>query len=156
MLLIVALYFLLPKTEEEIEREQARTPSPTLAPGEPLIQENLSPTPTIPSEQLLKISGVEVNNFKKSAVKISPEGDVLIADSPNYQISYIAMDELFIISINSSPFDKIRLDAEAEFLRQLDISESTACSLNVQESTPRFANPELAGQSFGPSFCEQN
>ena len=60
---------------------------------------------------------------------------------------------MFFISVVSWPFDEHRLVAEADFLDKLGITDDEACRLNVDETTPAFANPDKAGKTYALSFC---
>jgi hypothetical protein len=118
---------------------------PTLRPTE--IFEN-------PGAERLVIGGVEVNNFYNGLSRTNPEGDTLIVDRENYQVVYFPSSESFAVTVLGSSFNAVRGAAEEEFLRILDVDSLEACRLEVVISTPFFANPEIAGESFGLSFCE--
>lgn len=103
----------------------------------------------------IEISGVSVNDFFKQLPEGASKDYVSIALVQNYyHVFYFAPDQLFTISIQRSPFDEMREIAEQEFLKSLDVSEENACKLNVQITTPLYANPGKAGQSYRLSFCE--
>jgi len=78
----------------------------------------------------------------------------LLVNQENYQIIYQKLDDTFMISINSSPFEDVRKEAEKHLLKLLQTKPEIACQLRVKIITPAFANPELAGQVFNLSFCK--
>ncbi len=77
----------------------------------------------------------------------------LLFEADDYQISYQKAYDLFLISINASPFNDIREKAEKQFLALLDDNAEAACFFRVETTTPFFANPDLSGQQFPLSFC---
>lgn len=127
--------------------------SPTqVTPKTPLV----TPLPTaFPTGNKLNFSGIETSNFYKTAPKIDKSGDVYIKNDPStYQILYVSKFDQFLISILSSPFETVRLEAEQSFINSLEITEQEACSLNVSITTPSFVNSDESGKSYKLSFCE--
>jgi hypothetical protein len=97
--------------------------------------------------------------FKNATVQPTPipEGqfdDMEVLVTSDYHILYFGKTNEFLISVTGTPFDRARNDAEQALLQTLNISEEKACTLLVTISTPLFANPQYAGQSFGLSFCD--
>jgi hypothetical protein len=109
-----------------------------------------APSATPPPAKIVVGEGIFVNNFKATSEKM-PGGDDEI-----YDIIYFDRPDSFLISILSSDFDFAREQAEKVFLEQLGIGEAEACLLNVTVNTPAFINPDLGGQNFGLSFCEDS
>lgn len=68
-------------------------------------------------------------------------------------VYYLPDSGQYTIVILASPFDQIRPLAEQAFLTQLKLTSTQACQKKVSVSTPRYANPDLAGQIFPLSFC---
>lgn len=110
----------------------------------------------------IEISGVSVADFinkqslsipNKSDKKVQPSF-YTIAKTADYNIFYIPADELFFISVTSYPFDEHRAVAQQELLKKLEITQEDACKLNVDITTPSYANPDKAGEIYGLSFCE--
>ncbi len=104
----------------------------------------------------LKISGVEVDNFYKNPETITKDGDTVFKTNDKYEFAYFYDVRKFTIFIYGSPFEETRKIAEEAFLRELNISPSEACQLNVDIKTAVFANPEEAGKKHGLSFCNNN
>jgi len=104
-------------------------------------------------KQQLKIEKARENAFSKT-VKTNGEGDALIVDKPTYQIVYLKKNDQFLISINKSPFEEIRKEAEEEFRKITQADQEILCKLNVEVTTPSFANPSLSGKIFPLSFCK--
>lgn len=107
----------------------------------------------------VEITGVKVANFldKDNSLPDSAENVpvfITISQTPDYHLFYIPADELFAISITSYPFDEHLSVAEKMFLNTLAINETDACKLNVDITTPTFANPDKAGDTYPLSFCE--
>lgn len=78
----------------------------------------------------------------------------LLVENPKYQIIYQKSNDTFIISINDSPFEEIKKEAEENFLSLIKADKNIACQLKVRIATPAFANPELAGKNFSLNFCK--
>lgn len=117
-------------------------PLPTVIPANPQILNRVD------------IQGVSVNNFIETSKTIEETGEVFAAEKDDYVIIYHKDVEDFLLNVLSSPFESIKLEAEADFLKTLGITKIEACRLNVVIKTPRFANPDQAGKDFGLSFCE--
>lgn len=79
----------------------------------------------------------------------------ILFENARYKIVYFDDSGEFDIIILDSPFEEIKKEAEQMFLSVMHLSETEACNLHVFVVTPRFANPELVGQSFPLSFCEK-
>lgn len=112
----------------------------------------IKPLPTS-APATINISNVELRNFEANPVRSNTENDSLIVDNDDYQIAYVKAYNQFLITINNKDFENTRQKAEAEFLKNLNITSDAACKLNVSISTPTFANPDLSGQIFPLSFC---
>src|SRR3989338_2321121 len=102
----------------------------------------------------IKISNIEVNNFYTKAESISSDGVVSIFNNGQYQIGYIGRGGFFQILVLDFPFDRVREEAENEFVKILGISKEEACLLPVNLTTHQYANPEYAGEIFPLSFCQ--
>ena len=144
---LIGIFIPYPKSETT---EPQKTIQPTASPFLPKDLE----TKIDQESPKIKISGVEVNNFYKEATEIKKDGFAKFIDKKDYQIMYIPVDNSFLISILSSPFDEIRTEAEKALLDKLKISQQEACYLKVNITTPSYANPEYAGKNYGLSFCE--
>jgi hypothetical protein len=88
-------------------------------------------------------------------VRTTSRGDILFADTEEFQLLYFAKEDEYLISILSNPFDEIRPVAEEAFLSALQINKATACALKVYVSSPVWINPNQSGQIFPLSFCKQ-
>jgi len=104
------------------------------------------------SEKII-IQGVEVNNFFSSSEKIDPQGDRELSQSNKYSIQYFPQFNSFLISLNASPFEKVRSEAEQDFIKKLGLDEKTACKLLVNIATSQKTDPEFAGRNYPLSFC---
>ncbi len=115
---------------------------------------SISPTP-IPkqTEKQIEISGVMVKDFTKDFQNPEDEIFITLSRTKDYHVFYIPKEKVFFISVVSWPFDEHRLVAEADFLDKLGITNDEACKLNVDETTPAFANPDKAGKTYALSFC---
>ena len=132
-------------------------PTPTLIIAPSYFDRMIPPNVTInPENSKIIISSVEMNNFIKTARVINKEGDMQVSSTiaSGYSIIYLSQFSEFLISINKSPFDQYRLQAENKFLVSLGINQQQACKLNVIITTPRFVNPGQAGQNYSLSFCQ--
>ena len=108
----------------------------------------------VEEKKRIEISGVKVVDFIDKTNEDNSSSYYTIDKTPDYHIFYISSDELFFISITSYPFDKHRLAAEQKLIEALAISKDDACKLNVDITTPAYANPDKAGEVFNLSFCE--
>lgn len=146
-IVIIITNLLFPKRVQEVKKEQPQTTTPY-----PTVEFSL---PNIPEEEKIEISGVEMKNFYKKAISVGQQiGDTLIVSNVEYNITYYPLDEAFLIVILRWPFDEIREKAEQDFLESLTISKEQACKLAVYITTPRYANPEYAGNNWRLSWCE--
>lgn len=109
----------------------------------------------VPSDQApqvkIEVSGVKVNDFIKNSRE---ESYITIDKTKDYHLFYIPDQELFYISITSYPFDEHVVSAEDKLLVSLGITKEEACKLNVDITTPTYANPEKAGVVYDLSWCE--
>ena len=108
-----------------------------------------------PDDSKFTIPGTDiaVYNFYLKSETINPEGDTYVIDKTEYSITYLPKQGKFMISILTSPFEQIRLQAEQDLLKELQISQAQACKLDISISTPLFANPDFSGQQYRLSFC---
>jgi len=104
-------------------------------------------------KEKIEISGVKVNDFTQKAQ--SDNYSITILKEKNYHIFYFKKENKFLISIVGYPFDMWREEGEKAFVDVLGISKRNACKLNVEISTPYFANPDKAGQQYPLSFCKK-
>ena len=126
-----------------------------------LISTNKNQGSAVEEKERIEISGVKVLDFisKETSSLINQIDQVksssyyTLAQTPDYHIFYFPPDELFFISITSYPFDEHRPVAELKLLEILAISRDEACKLNVDITTPAYANPDNAGEVFKLSFC---
>jgi len=107
-------------------------------------------TPTAPS---LSTDQQKIQDALSRGVATNSQSDILLKDSPDYQIFYIINSDVFLISILNSNFFGIRVTAENDLWNLLGVSYTTLCELNVQITTPRYVNASLAGQVYPVSTC---
>lgn len=129
-----------------IYKQVAKVGKPTSTTSQPVF--------ITPVGEKINISGVTINDFRKSNVAANNKADTLIVDNEKYQIVYLSQFNKFLITVLGSPFEEIRNEAEKEFLNVLGVSESDACKLTVEVNTTEFANPEFSGTAFSLSFCK--
>jgi hypothetical protein len=79
--------------------------------------------------------------------------DVASTDTPPYVIRYDVKAKSFSIGLFAEPIKEVRLDAEAQMLRQLGISKEQMCQLNYIVSVPGFVNESYSSRNLGFSFC---
>ena len=113
--------------------------------------DSLAPSKKPEQVERVEISGVFVKDFFEDNAHQKPH--ITLSRTKDYHIFYIPDQEVFFISIVSYPFDDHRIFAEEDFLDKLGITEKEACKLNVNITTPSFANPDKAGTTYGLSFC---
>ena len=150
VLIVILVNIFLPDNDTESE--------PTLisqeAPDSYFSTENYPEVET-PKTETVKAGGSIVKNFYIDENKVSPKGDVIIAETSSYTIFYFKNDDSFLLSITASPFEENRLLVEKDFLQQLEIDEDKACKLNTATTTPAFVNPDEAGKNWPLTFCEE-
>lgn len=135
--IILGIFILNPNKEN---------PPTTIIPQTPL------PSSQTPQTPKISVKNIQMNNFYLSQLS-NRYGDVSIIDNTDYHITFIPQFHQFIINITNQPFKQYQTVAEQALLAKLEISPQEACMLNIEITTPRFANPDLAGQTFKPSFC---
>lgn len=146
-LIFVSLFLLLSSMftgKTPVQKPPFPTPTPVAIPRRP----------TAPPKEKINISGVLVNNFLQNPKRVDKSGDIFILETQEYRLIYFSKYNSFLISIFSSPFPKVKKQAEEDFLRALGISEIESCRLNVSVTTPYFANPDYSGKDWSLSFCE--
>lgn len=79
---------------------------------------------------------------------------IYVDDNAPYSITANKDGDYFKILVTKSPFQQYRLQAEQKFLEQMNLTVEQACKLDVEITTPRFANPQEAGQIYKLSFCQ--
>lgn len=79
---------------------------------------------------------------------------IYVVDDAPYSITANKDSSYYKILITKAPFQKYRLEAEQKFLEQMNLTTQQACKLDVEITTPRFANPQEAGQIYKLSFCQ--
>ncbi len=106
-----------------------------------------------PGNPVLSRDEQKIQDALSRGVAINPQNDVLLKNSRDYQIFYIVNSKTFLVSILSSNFSGTKATAESDLFSLLGVSTSTFCALTIEITTPRYANPSLAGQVFKPSLC---
>lgn len=97
---------------------------------------------------------IEVNNFYKNAIEITPQNDAVATSTNDYRIFYDNRGKLFIITLLTTPLANAKDKAEQAFLKILNISPEKTCSLNVTVGTVMWVDPSYAGKELGLSFCQ--
>lgn len=113
-------------------------------------QSNITPT-----QDTITINGTVVNNFYKNALRTNSNNDALLVDNQKYQVTYIAPDKKFLITILEDPFEKNSQDAQKELLNVLNIPESEACWLDISISAYKTLEETKLG-FIEPSFCTKH
>lgn len=122
------------------------TPQEGVLPGE-------EPTGSLIEIRAVGGQSITVNNFYKQSVEIDSYGDVLLKDTPDYQLVYFSKDNAFLITIVGLQIGSARNAAETGFLNTLGITRGRACLLNVSLKVPFNVNPNASGEDYGLSFC---
>ncbi len=148
-LVLLVIFALLSLLKPRVEEETETSPSPTNVPVSYPLPSGILPG----SDGKIIIGGKEVNNFFKFAKKINNAGDLELSSNQNNSIQYFPQFNIFILSVNKSPFNEGRVEVENEFLQKLGIDKKTACELPVTLGTPASINPENAGRKYRLSFC---
>ena len=98
---------------------------------------------------------VRVKNFYRSAVRVVENIEVVIAEAPDYRISYIRPFTLFTVNVWGERAGQARLEAERALLKALNIPEASACRLSVEVwLSPESGTPDV-GKPMPLSFCEK-
>lgn len=102
----------------------------------------INPSPsTIPATSLAPVS-------------TAPQQEFATDSQHSYQIVYDPNYNFYIISILNTPFDTIRLQAEQDLIKKLNISQDQACAkIKVHIGSPYFANPDQTQSYDTFSFC---
>jgi len=108
-----------------------------------------------PSEQ----GSVEINNFTKQAVELTPERIALLLEG-SQGIVYSPNDWTFYITINPTTIEEmqiLRTEVENKLLSILGVTQQDACKLRVVIRTlPAPYVTEVDSQTFGLSYCNGN
>jgi hypothetical protein len=119
----------------------------------------LAPIYHIPSSTTITIGTVNgaitVKNFYASALGAEDEFVVLVRNSA-YEITYDTSVSSFYIGIHKGPLADVRVQAETDFMNQLQVSQLDACKLDIIEGVDASVDPSLAGQKLFLSFCSTN
>lgn len=97
---------------------------------------------------------IRMKNFIDQPVRIVEGSGVYLAETDQYGIFYDSNKKQFQISILDQPIEDIRVLAEQQFIKILDITNIDACKLDVSLTghvsvDDRFGN----NPNFGLSFC---
>ena len=98
---------------------------------------------------------VRVKNFYRSAVRVVEDIEVVIAETPDYRISYIRPFTLFIVNVWGERPGQTRFAAERALLTALNVSEQSACRLSVEVWLSPVPGLADGGKSLPLSFCEE-
>ena len=107
---------------------------------------------------------VVVNLFIPTGSRIGPaaspevinkQGDTILFENDDFQITWLAQTDSYIISVNNSPFETYRQQAEQKFIEILSRPTQALCRLTVSVVTPYFANPDESGIEYFLSFCQK-
>ncbi len=145
-ILILTIFLFMSSTPTADKSQTQFTPIPTSV---------VNVRPTIPQTETMLVANVEIKNVYKEGKTLNTYGEIQVAKTPEYEILYEPADEAFLIGITSSPFESTRPYAESAFLKLLDITPTTACTLKVTITTPFFINPDHAGNNYRLSFCKE-
>lgn len=138
-----------------IYRGEERIPPGTevLFPIAPSTQES-PPIPTTDKVVIPTPNGnIIINNFFKTANKISPTGGATLKKENNYIIAYIRFDNSFAIALMKKPLQQARQDAENALLAILGINKDEACKLTLTLGVPISVDRNAAVKNYGLSFC---
>ena len=95
---------------------------------------------------------VVTNNFQNTAAYRFSTVTVL-ESQPNYAIVFYPKTNSFQITLTETPIQTARNQAEQVFLKDLGVSTTDACKLNVVLDVPYAADPNLSAANYGLSFC---
>ncbi|MEY4731569.1 MAG: hypothetical protein RL681_515 [Candidatus Parcubacteria bacterium] len=98
---------------------------------------------------------VRVKNFYRSAVRVVENTEVVIAETSDYRVSYIRPFTLFTITVWGERAAQARQEAERALLKALNISEASACRLNVEVWLSPATGLSDAGKPLPLSFCRK-
>ncbi|MBI3954801.1 hypothetical protein HY338_00025 [Candidatus Gottesmanbacteria bacterium] len=139
------------------------TPYPKISPF-PTFQVKKTPTPGVKITATLsptsgtengymEVSGVKIKDITKVALDTNKNGDLKLADNDRYLISFLKKFNIFIITVNSPPFDQVSREAENFFITTLGIPKEDACRLTVYVNMTERVDPKKAGLNYNLSWC---
>lgn len=137
------------------------TPYPKISPF-PTFQIKKTPTPVAkitmvisPTVQagFMEVSGVKMKDITKVALDTNKNGDLVLASNDRYLISFLKQFNIFIITVNSAPFDQVSREAESFFVATLGIKKEDACRLTVYVNMTERVDPKRAGLNYNLSWC---
>jgi hypothetical protein len=139
--------------EFEITKRPTATPYPKISIYPSINNYIISPKISDNISEKMILSGIEMNNFYISPIKVNRENDAVIFSNDSFHILYLYKYQKFQISILATPFSQIRLEAENKLLDILGIDKTMVCRLNVEISTPYWVNPDYSDAIYKPTFC---
>jgi len=77
-----------------------------------------------------------------------------VVKNDRFLITYYEQSDEFTITIQQGPFYESKDAAEVAFLNMVGGDKTISCQLNPKIGAPRYVAPEVAGQIFYLSFCE--
>lgn len=78
---------------------------------------------------------------------------IVLAQSNEYQISNFKTDSSFLITLLSKPLSQARVDAQNTLLKDLNITQAQACTINISVKVPNDVDSTFSGHDLGLSFC---
>lgn len=97
--------------------------------------------------------GPLIDPTKEAVTVDASTGNTVLAEKPNYNLEYFALDRTFTITLLDRNLREARIAAEQDLLVRFNLTEEQACSLNVSVGTVVSVSQEFSGQSLGLSFC---
>ncbi|MCA9365768.1 hypothetical protein KC723_02645 [Candidatus Kaiserbacteria bacterium] len=101
--------------------------------------------------------GVLVEDFRGNAEKLNDRTFTLHNGSSlkdlSFTITYFQEYDFFQVNLETEPISEMRIAAEEELIRQLDIDRDDLCKLNASVKTTVWVNQYYAGNELGFSNC---
>ena len=95
---------------------------------------------------------INVQDYTQHPVQVTNDA-IVIEQTNDYQILNFKADNSFLITLLAEPIGQSRTTAENAFLKDLNITQTQACELNVSVKTTEAVDPVYSGHELGMSFC---
>jgi hypothetical protein len=96
---------------------------------------------------------INVRNYTQNPVATTTDALIMESNS-EYQILNYKIDNSFLITLLLKPLSQSRSDAQAVFIKDLGISQTQACALNVSVKVPNSVDSDFSGNELGMSYCQ--
>lgn len=100
--------------------------------------------------KLLSVAGTKIKRELTKTAKIT--GDLILADNPEFKITYLIYNDQFIVNVKAKPFATSKAQAEKWFADK-GFGTGDLCLLKITFAASKEIKPDFASQDAVPSGC---